>query len=515
MVRRGLHTQHVRVQVAAGFAMVTGAPPTDVLSPVSFTRHSFAPGGRTGCRWKKETAAMADVNDDGTVIVPAGLTDRVVASLRAEGYAVTFDDHRQDRRQLQVNQRLRDVVTDTEQSLLDAIEHHFSGQILIRSETQRVRAIELVCRRYPRARVLILAATKDQVRRLHHKLRPGLRYDVRVGTGSKQYRGANRVVATMASGQIYDDAWDIIVYAFAEQLAGKRAFEHALDNAGPRVYGLIKSNRPLPLRTQLIVEGVCGPVIHEVPDPRGREADVRVVTLQAPWMPVPGKLTPLERKRKMYWHNDKRNTAIADVAEAFVDGDRESLWQHGLLLDDDVDPVIEDNADPRVAIVVESPAHGRALLDRLPGWQLLDGAAQHDDQDSVEALDRVIITLVRAARLRQIDCDVLVWAAGGCSCIDMKGFPPRSKDDQRREVLLVDVADDFDDMAVEEAGSRQYQDRGWRVDGLNARRVTRDSVQLIKMPTPAREQTIVAHSQPDVPPGIIITPNNEEDACLT
>ena len=515
MAKHGMEPQHVHIDVGDAFAVVAGASPTDVLSPVSFMRHGFKSGGRTGCRWTKGTAAMATINDDGTVVIPAGLTDRVAISLRSMGYQFTIRDHRQDRRQLQVNQRLRDEVTDAEQSLLDALEAYRGGQLHIRSEAQRVRAIELICRLYPQARVLIIVATVDEARRMYRKLRPGLRYDVCVGTGSTEYRSSNRLVSTIASGQIYDAGhWDIIVYAHAEQLAGNKAFEAALETAGPRIYGMIKSAHPLPLRTQLAVEGVCGPVIHEVPDPRGREADVRVVTLQAPWMPAPGKLTALERKRRMYWHNDKRNAAIADVAEAFADGDQESLWHHGLLLHDDADPVTEDNNGPRVAIVVESPEHGRALLECLPGWRLLDGAVQDDDQDAVDDMDHVIVTLVRAARLRQIDCDVLIWAVGGRSGINLRGFPPRSKDDHRHEVLLVDVADDFDDMAIEEAGSRRryYQDHGWQLDGLNpTSRVTRDLVQLIKMPMLTRERTILVRSQPDRPSGINSTPNHMED----
>jgi len=357
---------------------------------------------------------------------------------------------------------------------------------------------------------LILVATKNEARRLSHKLRPGLRYDVRVGTGSTQYRSTNRVVATIASGQIYDDAWDIIIYAFAEQLAGMKVLKAALETAGPRVYGMVKSGHPLPLQTQLIVEGVCGPVIYETPDPRGREADVHVMTLQAPWMPAPGKLTALERKRRrMYWHNDERNAAIADVAEAFAAGDEESLWNHGLFFDDDVDPVIEDNSGPRVAIVVESPEHGRVVVDRLPGWQLLDGVVQRTDKGAGDVLDRVVITLVRLSQLRQIDCDVLVWAVGGRSCVDMKGFPPRSKDGRHREILIVDVTDDFDDMAVDEAADRQqwYHDRGWRVDDpKNARRVAEDLRSPDQNANALRENTITAPSQPDVPTGINTTP---------
>jgi len=91
-----------------------------VLPPVSFTRHSFASGGRTGCDWKQDTAALATIND-GSVTVPAGLADRVAGSLESAGCDVTIRDHRQDKRQLRINHRLRDDVADTERSLLDAL----------------------------------------------------------------------------------------------------------------------------------------------------------------------------------------------------------------------------------------------------------------------------------------------------------------------------------------------------------------------------------------------------------
>jgi len=62
MVKLGTEPQHVHIDVNAAFAVVEGVLAAEVLSPVSFTRHSFASGGRTGCRWQRDTAASGSVS---------------------------------------------------------------------------------------------------------------------------------------------------------------------------------------------------------------------------------------------------------------------------------------------------------------------------------------------------------------------------------------------------------------------------------------------------------------------
>lgn len=83
--------------------------------------------------------------------------------------------------------------------------------------------------------------------------------------------------------------------------------------------------------------------------------------------------------------------------------------------------------------------------------------------DTQHALNRVIVTQVAASRV-QLDVDIIVWAGGGEVPQLPMGFPARGAD--RRRQLWVDIADDWDQDAVEATRGRlrAYQRLGWHVD---------------------------------------------------
>lgn len=182
-------------------------------------------------------------------------------------------------------------------------------------------------------------------------------------------------------------------------------------------------------------------------------------------------LTELGRKRRYCWHNEQRNDLIAVLANAFWNGDREQLWKHGLLLTKDQDVFL--TADTRsVAILVESTEHGRELCRRLPGWKLWDAVprpAQPDrhptDAPSIwdlGVLNKVVFTLMQASLMENVYTDVLIVASGQGWPEALPGFPPRSWRGGH-QVLLVDLADDFDGDARQATLRRQslYASRGW------------------------------------------------------
>jgi len=466
-----------RIEIAGAKAAVSGIDVPDIQNQLGYEVHHFSAGGKTGCTWERGREALVVPTEHGG-IMPAGLVPRVLALLQSQGHQAEVRDHRKDRRPLRVSKRLPEEITADEQLLVGAVIGHRQGQIVIRKGGDRIRVISLICWCFPAAHVLILASTREEVRDLHRKLGQPLRFNLGRQFGSRRISRFPRVVATMASGAIYDTAkWDIILYPFAEQLTQKQAFEAAMRCGGPRVYGIVEAGSALPRRTRLIVEGICGPVIHELPDPGGRRADVRVLMFEAPWCPAPGKLTVLERKRRMYWHSDARNGAVAEVATAFDTGNPEPLWQHGLLLSEEDGNRCAGNQRRRVAIVVESPEHGRHLLKHLPDWRLVDANMPAKDRRGKIVLDRAVVTMLAADRQRQLDVDVLVWAAGGRAVADFPGFPPRYPDGRARQVLLIDVADDFDETAVDNTSARirAYDLRRWQIDDRTAVRGYPDS----------------------------------------
>src|SRR5436190_23023147 len=103
--------------------------------------------------------------------------------------------------------------------------------------------------------------------------------------------------------------------------------------------------------------------------PRAR---VDVLVVEAPLAPL-GAISknPLERKRQTIWANERRNDQIARVAQAFADRQLDPLWQCGLLLNETQFPA---KAHGWVAVLVESPEHGQAIAERLPGWMFMHAA---------------------------------------------------------------------------------------------------------------------------------------------
>lgn len=196
-------------------------------------------------------------------------------------------------------------------------------------------------------------------------------------------------------------------------------------------------------------------------------SSVRVLTAEGPLVPPIGSLDdPLEQKRRAVWHNHDRNQVVAEIAAAFADRNIHALWDHGLLLDQDEMPYPAPWPES-TTILVESAEHGRMFAERSPGWDLLHavhgkpGSVYEQLPSGTDGLDRKIVTLVAASRLREFSPDVLIVAMGGDWAFELPNFKPTSD----QPTILVDVLDDFDDVAKRGsvARLRTYAARGWEI----------------------------------------------------
>jgi hypothetical protein len=240
-----------------------------------------------------------------------------------------------------------------------------------------------------------------------------------------------------------------------------------------RVYGFIRAGQAFSAESRLRLEGLFGPVVYRVPDPRGPKATVYMHWCRPPEFGPTAAFSALERKRRSCWHNERRNDLIAAVAAAFQTGDHARLWEQGLLLAEDEDALLTVGARS-VAILVESVEHGRELRRRLPGWNLWDTVPTPPKRNDLPpglnsiwdlgTLDKVLITLVQASRLASVHTDVLLIASGQGWPDAVPGFPPRLAGADH-QVRVVDLADDFDDVARQATLRRQrdYASRGWRL----------------------------------------------------
>lgn len=189
---------------------------------------------------------------------------------------------------------------------------------------------------------------------------------------------------------------------------------------------------------------------------------VHAAVLPAPAYPASPRRfrNALTRKQKMIWKNDKRNLRLATLAKQLQRQDGRGLKVSGINDPTDIIPRPADAGKLRVAVVVESSAHGRELQSHLPGWEIV---ASGTDRETfgIEA-DGHIVTL-RAAQAVGLTTEAVVYAAGtGSRWIGACGGRGWHEGSLQ---LVVDVADDFDEQARADVNARvdDYRSRGWRL----------------------------------------------------
>jgi hypothetical protein len=270
-----------------------------------------------------------------------------------------------------------------------------------------------------------------------------------------------RLVCSLSNFDMHNGLdFDLVIFLEAVQALSPnhaRAFAR-LDYQ--RVYGFLSQDRPTSGTARLLLQAHFGPVLHRSHGPLGPPAAVRVLWVQPPSATDVGNVSSLDRKRLGFWHSQERNDFVANLASSFAVGTETALSSAGIVLPDGWGDW--PGGGPAVTVLVESAEHGRELLGRLPGWGLLSALTPDQEIDPYELrpLATKVITLVEASRLHVADTDVLVLA-GPESPFELRAFPPGSR---AGGVLVVDVADDFDETARAAVRRRleTYGARGWR-----------------------------------------------------
>jgi hypothetical protein len=418
----------------------------------------------------------------GGINISAGTVPRIAGELRRRGHEVHVVDLRRfDTLEFARNEELLGSVNPAELRMLQAMVQNPMGRLCIPPGGLRERAVGLLCRYYHEAKVLIPSATIKQAEEMASALAEQLGGNVDL-VHNRQWRSPARVVcctlSSFESAEPYD--WNILIFPAGEQLLARRAISGWQDFNNPyyfprphRIYAFMAPSQRNSQATELRLEALTGPVIYQAPTILGQRAAVRVLFATAPWSPPGNRVSPLEDMRRLYWHNGTRKDLLAALVRACRRADLEALWPHGLLLDAQQFPVGSPGA-ASVAVLVESPEHGRELQTRLAGWPLYHAETSRNSRSAGRnparcawgLPDEAIVTLVRAAQLRQLDTDVLVMATGRSVPALPGGFPPLVASGEQRQALIVDVDDDFDRAARHDTRQRlaYYQARGFEVD---------------------------------------------------
>ena len=466
----------VRIRIGGNLASVAAAPDDVILPMLRYPQHRFGAGRGEGGLPAAQQRLLYCRDSSGRLVIPAGAAPRIAAELRRLGRPVRIHDLRRfDSPAFEINGPLLEAVGPFEREALLATEQQPLGLLAVPPGPSRNRLIGLVCRFWHRARVLIPCAKIVEARRLAGELGQYVGGNVDAVHKGTWRSGCRVVCCTFHSAHAAEPAeWDIITFARGEQAISVKAGVVRAEFQRHRLYAFVDPGRPRSLRTQRLLETLAGQVIYESPSVLGRKAQVRVLVAHAPWLPEPGKGTTLDRKRRGYWHNARRNQSVTAIADGFAGGSMMPIWAHGLLLHEEGFPSGR-RPKARVVVLVESLEHGRELKRRLSEWPLLDAREQRGrfrggDRQPGSSRFRLpkeaIVTMVRADKLRELDSDVLVIASGGNGAMIPAGFPPRAMGGQTRQVLIVDLADDFDPVALEwtRRRLRDYESMGFAMD---------------------------------------------------
>jgi hypothetical protein len=472
----------VRIEISHGMAVVEPSL-VELLGPcLSYTATYFQVGGPLGHERRRRQWTLYRHEDD-RLLIRRGLVEIVVAALQGAGYRVSIQDRRvyvpaPPGSRFELDTAYLVSLPPEDRQLLLSVSREPQGVIEVAKSGEVAWWVEMLGRLYPRARTLIPVATRKEIKRLHRELCIPFGEDIKT-VQSWAWRPKDRLLVCslqiLGACNIWD--WDMILVPNALHALAPSHVQAIRTMENKIRYVFLPADRRLSHAQRLRLHCLCGPTLYRVPARQAAKADVQVFWCVPPWSPPVHADSPLARKRAAYWHHDQRNQTLAELAVAFCEGREIVLGQHGLFVSPRQYYWADQTGRPSVTLLVESAEHGRVLLRYLPGWTLLDavpapdGQAQEsvvDDPFAVRRYDRKIITLVRASMLGALDTDVLIRATGDQWPLALSSFPPVRWPDQTSEVLLIDIADDFDGAAQEASRRRQrdYAARGWLSEGM-------------------------------------------------
>ena len=268
--------------------------------------------------------------------------------------------------------------------LCDALAASPRGLIVVRSADQMGRMVAMIGSLFPRAHMLVVAATWKQVKSLTQRIE---RFSDRAVTLDLQQLWSmplRTFVCTMATfAECVSHDWDILIFADVESVIGKRSLESVAQMPGLMRYGFVPADQVMGPATRLRLEQVCGAEIYREPGPEAHRAEVTVVLAGVPGPASLGRHCDLHRKRTL-WHHAARNTAITRLAIALAAGERKTVKRLGL-------PTVDS---PAVSLLVESTEHGKELLKGLPGWRLKHNTPNNKGAQRLRtaAVNRAIVT---------------------------------------------------------------------------------------------------------------------------
>ncbi len=395
----------------------------------------------------------------GSIYFPIGLLERIASLLDDRGWPVTVLGAPQTH-YFSPSMPIRAAIAQADARPYTLIQ--------LPTPRERLRVIAALRKQFPEVHLLVVtnnkAAAKWLARKLHQVTGLRVTWGIEPRTGDPWTHVDS--VGTFEGRSVQD--WFFVVFWDAELVLSRTSLAQILHMFGSAKFGfLIQDERQLNQIDRAMIESVFGQVVYRPGDEHHEFTEVSAVWLPAASYPASQPENQLERKRDYLWRNARRNWLIAAAALAISQIDEKALARLGLadavrwLAGGELGLVPVSSGQPTmtVVVVVENPQHARELEPLLPGWPLVS-------ESSFAGLvplfgGNVIATLPLAAKATLV-ADAVIYAAGvGEAWFDELGLACAGITGER--MLVVDVADDFDEKAVGEAHARRadYRRRGW------------------------------------------------------
>jgi len=453
--------ERISIIISGGVALID-PPVAQIAEMLTFPKTTFVPGGPYGCQAETQTHCLYTSDFRQRMAVPLGLLPRIIRHLEGLGGAVSVTDLRVFGPGHIADAAVVAAAGDYQPMLL-AIARHTEGQLELAHRKDIRAALKAICQAYPAARIAIATATRKQAWWWWRKLTKRLKQRVGLAVGGTNVTAQYRITVYSYTylNTLRGPRVDILLLVDPLTAFGEKAKE-GLGHVGldaRRTFALTTPSMTLRSTERLLLETMTGPVIYQpMPEPV-----VTVEMLDAPSFPCTRGLDALAYKQTAYWGNDARNDRIAAAARAIAERNLARLGELGMTIAAGAELPAGDQPG-KVIILTESVEQGRELLRRLPGWELLSGQDGTVQRRPCQGTAGGSIYTITYAADRPLDADVLI-AASADGLAGLAKFPPRGG--TRRQMLLIDIADDFDDSAKRNCRQRlrSYAGRGWTIYG--------------------------------------------------
>ncbi len=348
------------------------------------------------------------------------------------------------------------------------------GQIGIRTGSEAVLLLADLARAYPAVRIAVLSKHSRQLNSLAVRLVEQGLEAVSISSGNpwpladddSEDSHPQIVCSTPRGAADLDLAGTDIVIVLDAASCQHEDMNLALSqiDARFRLFGLFHVNRSYAPSSVDAMLAVFGPEVIRLQEPgyMRRRVNYALVTT-----PLPHVRLERDHPRfgfRCYWHHERRNRRIKQLATALHAGERLDARKFG-----DVAAAIEQSGSstPSVTILVERPVHAVELAKSLPDWPFI---ATNDDMQgrsgqyrnrakrnsrSLQRGTHQIVTVDAAKNWRGDVADVVIWAGGGQKADFLPHKWLRADGETDKPLLIVDFDDRHNDDAARMSRQRQ------------------------------------------------------------